>query len=428
MIGILFGSLFVLLFLTVPIAVALALCTLAVFSILFAGTPMSSMLAQSMVTSMDSFSLMAIPLFMLMGALMSRSGIADKLVDVAKVLTSDTPGGLGAAAIVACMFFAAISGSGPATVAAIGAIMIPAMVGQGYSKAYGAGIVASSSIIGPVIPPSIPMIIYGVTIGVSVTKLFTGGFVPGILMGGVLMVYNFFISKKRGYMGERVTLNVREKLRVFGSGVWALLMPGIVLGGIYGGIFTPTESAAVGVVYSIIVGKFVYKTLNIKMFRASLMEAAVTSATVMIMFGGANTFGRLLTIGKIPAVITDVMLSVTQSPILIMVAINVLLLIIGMFIDTISSVILFAPLFTPLVVSLGYDPTFFGVIMVINLCIGMLTPPLGPNMYIAQRIADCKLGAVLKNTIPGIVLLYLTLLLMIIFPNIIMFLPKLMGL
>ncbi|WHH56812.1 TRAP transporter large permease [Petroclostridium sp. X23] len=427
MILVLLGSLLLLLFSTVPIAVSLALCTISVFSVFYSGTAMDTMLAQSMVTSTDSFALMAIPFFMLVGTLMEKSGIADKLVDVAKIFTGDKPGGLGMAAVLAAMFFAAISGSGPATTAAIGGIMISAMGIQGYDKAYSGALVASASTIGPVIPPSIPMIMYGVTIGVSVTEMFTAGFLPGIVMGITLMVYNYFLSKKRGYKGSVVANSFKDKMRTIKSGIWAMIMPIIVLGGIYSGIFTPTESAVIGVIYSIIVGTFIYKTLTWRLFKASLIEAAITSATIMILFGGANTFGRLLTIGKIPVLVTDAMLSLTQSPIIIMLLVNVLLLIAGMFIDTISSIILFAPLFTPLMVTLGYDPVFFGVIMVVNLCIGMLTPPLGGNLLVAQRISQSSFESILKETLPLIGVLCIALIILIIFPGIIMFLPNLFG-
>ena len=258
MIGTMLGVLFVCLIGTVPIAVSLGLSCVATF-VLGGGGNMIQMLAQSMVTSMDSFSLMAIPFFMLVGSLMEYGGIAKKLVDVAEMMTGNMPGGLGMAAIVASMFFAAISGSGPATAAAIGGIMIGAMVSQGYSKGYSGALIAAGSTIGPVIPPSIPMIMYGVTIGVSVSYMFIAGIIPGILMGVALMIYNYFTSKKRGYKGrETQAKTAAEKAKVLKDAIPAILMPIIILGGIYSGVFTPTESAVIGVVYSIIVAVFVY--------------------------------------------------------------------------------------------------------------------------------------------------------------------------
>lgn len=426
MLGTLMLVLFLCLFATVPIALSLGISTLGVFATQFPSMPMANNLAQAMITSADSFPLMAIPFFMLVGTLMEKTGIARRLVDIASILTGDTPGGLGMAAIVASMFFAAISGSGPATAAAIGGIMLPAMIEQRYSRSYSVGIVSGASIIGPIIPPSIPMIMYGVTVGVSVTKMFTAGFIPGFMLGGGLCLYNYFVSKKRGYRGNTVTMTRKEKINTFKGAIPAILMPVIVLGGIYGGIFTPTECSVVGVVYTLLVGKFVYHELTIKKLKESLVEAAITSATIMIIFGPATTFGRLLTIGKIPTMVTDAMLSFSTNKYVIMLIINVLLLIIGMFIDTNSSIVLFAPLFVPILTSLGYDIYYVGVIMVVNLCIGMLTPPLGANLFVAMRIGNISLEEALKEAMPVIGVEILILAVMILCPWLITFLPNLL--
>ena len=426
MLGTLMLVLFLCLFATVPIALSLGISTLGVFATQFPSMPMANNLAQAMITSADSFPLMAIPFFMLVGTLMEKTGIARRLVDIASILTGDMPGGLGMAAIVASMFFAAISGSGPATAAAIGGIMLPAMIEQRYSRSYSVGIVSGASIIGPIIPPSIPMIMYGVTVGVSVTKMFTAGFIPGFMLGGGLCLYNYFVSKKRGYRGNTVTMTRKEKINTFKGAIPAILMPVIVLGGIYGGIFTPTECSVVGVVYTLLVGKFVYHELTLKKLKESLVEAAITSATIMIIFGPATTFGRLLTIGKIPTMVTDAMLSFSTNKYVIMLIINVLLLIIGMFIDTNSSIVLFAPLFVPILTSLGYDIYYVGVIMVVNLCIGMLTPPLGANLFVAMRIGNISLEEALKEAMPVIGVEILILAVMILCPWLITFLPNLL--
>lgn len=426
MLGTLMLVLFLCLFATVPIALSLGISALGVFATQFPSMPMANNLAQAMITSADSFPLMAIPFFMLVGTLMEKTGIARRLVDIASILTGDTPGGLGMAAIVASMFFAAISGSGPATAAAIGGIMLPAMIEQRYSRSYSVGIVSGASIIGPIIPPSIPMIMYGVTVGVSVTKMFTAGFIPGFMLGGGLCLYNYFVSKKRGYRGNTVTMTRKEKINTFKGAIPAILMPVIVLGGIYGGIFTPTECSVVGVVYTLLVGKFVYHELTLKKLKESLVEAAITSATIMIIFGPATTFGRLLTIGKIPTMVTDAMLSFSTNKYVIMLIINVLLLIIGMFIDTNSSIVLFAPLFVPILTSLGYDIYYVGVIMVVNLCIGMLTPPLGANLFVAMRIGNISLEEALKEAMPVIGVEILILAVMILCPWLITFLPNLL--
>ncbi|WP_320122151.1 TRAP transporter large permease [uncultured Sphaerochaeta sp.] len=428
MIGIMLGVLFLLLFLTVPIGISLGISCIAAFSAADLGSNMIAMLAQSTVTSLDSFSLLAIPFFMLVGSLMEKGGIAKKLVDVAEMLTGSMAGGLGMAAIVASMFFAAISGSGPATAAAIGGIMLGAMKSQGYSRGYGGAVIAAGSTIGPVIPPSIPMIMYGVTVGVSVSYLFIAGIIPGILMGGVLMLYNYYASKKRGYRGvEAQARSSREKLRVYKKAIPAILMPIIILGGIYSGVFTPTESSVIGVVYALVVSVFVYKSLSWKDFTGALFDAAITSATLMILFGAANTFGRILTMYDIPIMITEGMLAITKSKILIMLMINIALLVIGMFIDTISSIVLFGPIFAPIAIALGYDPLHFGVIMVVNLCIGMITPPMGGNLFVAQRVSGSSFEEIIKDTFPMIIVMFALLAFLIVFPDITLALPRLMG-
>ena len=425
MLGTLMLVLFLCLFATVPIALSLGISTLVVFGIEFPSMPMANNLAQAMITGADSFPLMAIPFFMLMGALMEKTGIARRLVNMASILTGDTPGGLGMAAIIASMFFAAISGSGPATAAAIGGIMLPAMISQGYGRSYSVGIVSGASIIGPIIPPSIPMIMYGVTVGVSVTKMFTAGFIPGFMLGGGLCLYNYLVSKKRGYRGNVVTMSRKDKLAEVKGAIPAILMPVIVLGGIYGGIFTPTECSVIGVVYTLLVGKFVYHELTMQKLKESLVEAAITSATIMIIFGPATTFGRLLTMGKIPTLVTNAMLSFSSNKYVIMILINLMLLVIGMFIDTNSSIVLFAPLFVPILTSLGFDIYYVGIIMVVNLCIGMLTPPLGANLFVAMRIGNINLEEALKEAMPVILVEILILAIMIVFPPIITFFPNL---
>ena len=428
MIGTMLGVLFLCLICTVPIAVSLGLSCIATFSLVNGGGNMIQMLAQSTVTSMDSFSLMAIPFFMLVGSLMEHGGIAKKLVNVAEMLTGAMPGGLGMAAIVASIFFAAISGSGPATAAAIGGIMIGAMTAQGYSKGYSGALIAAGSTIGPVIPPSIPMIMYGVTIGVSVSYMFIAGIIPGLLMGVALMIYNYFESRKRGYKGtESKARTMGERATVFKEAIPAILMPVIILGGIYSGIFTPTESAVIGVVYAILVAVFVYHQLTWKTFCQAMFDATITSATIMVLFGAANTFGRILTMNNVPTMITQWMLSLTSSKALIMLMINIALLIIGMFLDTISSIVLFGPIFAPIAIAIGYDPLHFGIIMVINLCIGMITPPMGGNLFVAQRVSKTTFEEIFKDTLPMIIVLYVLLVVLVVFPEITMFLPRLLG-
>ncbi|WP_207735586.1 MULTISPECIES: TRAP transporter large permease [Anaerotruncus] len=426
---IMLGILFLCLIFTVPIAAALGISCISVFQIFYPGRDMVSMLAQATVTSIDSFSLLAIPFFMLVGSLMEGGGIAQKLVDVSNVVTGKRAGGLANAAVVASCFFAAISGSGPATAAAIGGIMCGAMQAQGYSKGYSGAIIAAGSTIGPVIPPSIPMIMYGITVGVSVSYMFMGGIIPGLLMGVVLIIWNKHVSKKRGYYNTDASesTTIQEKLGVLWRAIPAILMPIIVLGGIYSGVFTPTESAIIGCVYSLIVSTFVYRSLTWKAFKKALVDAGITSATIMILFGAANTFGRLLTMFNVPTMMTDFMFSVSQNKYVIMLLINLMLLLIGMFLDTISSILLFSPIFAPIAAAIGFDPLHFGIIMVINLCIGMITPPMGGNLFVAQRVSGSTFEEIFKDTLPMIIVLYLLLLVLIFVPDITMFLPRALG-
>lgn len=424
MLGILIGVLFVGLFLTVPIALSLAIATLVVFMVEFPGTPMVNNLAQAMLVSADSFPLMAIPFFMLMGTLMEKTGLAKRLIDIAELMTEGQAGGLGITVIIASVFFATVSGSGPATAAAIGAIMLPAMATQGYDKPYSTSLVAAASIIGPIIPPSIPLIMYGVTVGVSVTQLFVGGIIPGLLMAGTLIGYNYVTSHKRGYRSVAVPRTSDEKRKVLVQGLGALGMPLVVLGGIYGGIFTPTESAVVGVMYTLIFG-LVARELSFKRFKEATVDAAVTASTVMILFGPATTFGRLLTLGRVPEQLTYFMTNLTDSPLVVLLLTNVMLIVMGMFIDTISAIMLTAPLFAPLLISFGYDPIFIGVVIVVNLCIGMITPPLSANMFVAMRIGGTRFEETVKEIFPMLLALLITLVLMLTFPGIITFLPNL---
>ncbi len=420
-------SLGAMLALTVPIAVSIAICTLAVFAIFFHNTTMDTMLAQAMVTSSDSFPMLAIPFFMLVGTLMERTKIAKQLVDVAEVLTGAMAGGLGMTTVVGAIFFSAICGSGPATAAAIGGIMMPALLSQRYSREYCGGLIACSSVIGPVIPPSIPMIMFGVSVGASITTMFMAGFIPGLMLGAACMLYNYYISKKRNYKGVDLNLTGKQKWQVIWKAAPALIMPVIVLGGIYTGLFTPTESAVVGVMYASFLGFFVYKNLNFKMYKEAALDAAITSGTTMFILGGAITFGRLMTIGKIPQTLTSMMTSISSSPVVIMLIVNVILVFAGMLVDTISCIIIFAPLFTPVLVSLGYHPVYIGVIMVINLCIGMVTPPTGVNTMVAQRVSGASFEGVVREAAPIVVIQFAVLAIMIFFPSFVMIVPKLLG-
>ena len=433
MLGIVFGAFVVLLFLGLPIAGSMIFATLLP-SFTVANFPGNlNYILRATVSGLDQMSILAIPLFMLSGAIMAQGGISRKLFDIFAVFIGKFKAGMPCAVVVTCLFYGAISGSGPATVAAVGAMCIPVLTEMGYDKKFAAAIVATAGGLGVIIPPSIPFIMYGVTTGESVGDMFTAGIIPGILIAVCLMVYCVLYCVRHGEDKALINkavdaLRAQGYLRVIWSGIPALLMPVIVLGGIYSGIFTPTESAVVGCVYTLLVSAFVYKSLSWEGLKAALVDAGISSATIMLLFGGANTFGRVLTLGNVPNQIVDAIFSFTSNKFLILLIINILLLLAGMFIDTNSCVVLFSPIIVPLMTAMGYDLITAGVMIVVNLCIGMVTPPMGPDLFITMKIADTPLQKVLPSATIQIGIMYLVLAILVLFPVTITFIPKLLGL
>lgn len=335
-------------------------------------------------------------------------------------------GGLALVGIITCMFFAAISGSGPATVAAIGGIMIPYMVRAGYDEGYSSAVMAIAGSIGIIIPPSIPMVTYGVVAGASIGALFMGGIVAGIVVGLSLMIVAYIIARKRGYGGSLEKFSVKAVLKAFKEAFWAILMPVIILGGIYGGYFTPTEAAAIAVAYGFIIGLFIYKELKIKDLPAIMVNASVSTATVMIIISAASVFGWILTSERIPDTIAKGFMEFTSNPMMFLLLINVLLLIVGTFMETNAAIIILAPIFLPLAIQLGINPIFFGVIMVVNLAIGMVTPPLGVNLFVACGVQRISIERISKAVFPFIIANVAALLLLTFVDDIIMFLPNIL--
>lgn len=423
----LFATLFIAMLLEIPVAFALVLSCIIAIMFFFPTGNMLLLLGQALITTSDSFPLMAIPFFMLVGTLMARSGLAQEIIEVGEAFAGDSPGGLGSATIVSCMIFASISGSGPAVVAALGAILVPAMVKRDYGAAYAGAIVASSATIGPVIPPSIPMIVYGVVAGVSVVSMFAGGLIPGVIMGICLILINRRLSRKRGYLGKPREGGWKWVFKKCWTARWALLLPFIILGGIYGGVFTPTEAAVIGCVYALFTGKVVYKQLSLVDIKNAMVEAALLSCIAMFVLGGATTFGRLLTIERIPQALAASILSISSSPMVIMFLIMGFLLVSGMFIDTTSNIVLFAPLFLPIIKNIGVNPVYFGVLMSMNLCIGMITPPVGVNLYVAQGVCRAPFEKIVGESLPFLAALLVALLLVMFFPELVLFLPRLLG-
>ena len=423
--AVVFIALIVSLVLTVPIGFSLGIASLAY---IFATDQLTlGFVARNMVTGTDSFPIMAIPFFVFAGELMGGGGISKRLLDVANVFFGRIRGGLAIVTVVVCMFFAAISGSGPATVAAVGGMVVPTMLEKGYDKKFVLALIAAAGSIGVIIPPSIPMVVYSVTVNSSVSSLFLAGFIPGILIGLVLIVYSYVYARKAGYKGDTEPFSIGRALREVWRGKWALLSPVIILGGIYGGIFTPTEAAAVSVIYSLIIGLFEHKELNFKQMLDVTKRSCETTATILVVIGCATGFSKVLTLGRIPTTVATLLTTMTDSKVLILLLINLLLLLVGCFMETVCAIMILAPILFPVVTALGVDPIHFGIIMVTNLAIGFITPPLGVNLFVASRVGETTLDVVIRGIVPFLVLMIATLMLITYVPAISMFLPNLLG-
>lgn len=406
---VLFGLLILFLLLSVPVGFSLLLASLGTIVLTDITLPYS-LLTQVMITANDSFPLMAIPFFILAGVLMGRGGVSERLLNIANAFVGHYRGGFAIAAVITAMFFSAISGSGPATVAAIGTIMIPEMVKRGYNKLFATALIASAGTIGIVIPPSIPLVIYGVSSGTSIGNLFKAGIIPGILMGFALMLWAYIHARKNNYQPDKKA-TWKERFQAINKGKGAILMPVVILGGIYGGIFTPTEAAVVAVVYGIVLSFFVYRELNWKQTIAIFYDSAIQTGSIMVIVAAAAVFGRILALEQIPNTVATSMMQLTDNPLVFLLLVNILLLVVGTFMETIAAVIILTPILLPLSAQMGIDPIHFGIIMIVNLSIGFITPPLGMNLFVASSISNIKIEPLSKAIIPGFLALVISLLL-----------------
>ncbi|TWI58079.1 TRAP transporter large permease [Halalkalibacter nanhaiisediminis] len=410
----LFVLLIIFLLLNVPLAISVAFASIVALLV----ADMNGFIAvQRMVTGLDTFSLMAIPLFMIAGKIMEKGGISKRLIDLAASMVGSLTGGFAIVAVLATMFFSAISGSGPATVVAIGSIMVPAMVKAGYDLRFSLALIASAGTIGVIIPPSIPFITYGITANVSIGDLFLAGIFPGIIMGISLMIYSYFVSKKRGYKGgEKFSFPVL--VQRFKEAFLGLLMPFIILGGIYGGIFTPTESGAVACVYGLIISLFVYRSMKVSDLKATFNEAGLLSAMVLFIIGTANLMSWILTTEQVPAKVSSIVGDFTGSQLVLLLIIAAIFLFVGTFLELNAAIILLVPILLPILGAFDVDLIHFGIIMVVNLAIGLLTPPLGVNLFVAKSLADVSFNSIVKAAIPFLIVLIINLLLFILIPQI----------
>ncbi|NEU30897.1 TRAP transporter large permease [bacterium LRH843] len=411
---ILFISLFSFIVINVPIAIAIAFSGL--LALVFGGDLPSFVGIQRLFTGMDSFPLMAIPFFLLAGKIMEKGGISRRLIDFAASIVGSMTGGLAIVAILACMFFAAISGSAPATVIAIGSIMVPAMIKAGYEKGFSIALMAVAGTIGVMIPPSIPFIIYGITASVSIGDLFIAGIVPGVLVGISLMIYAYVVSKLRGYKGGEKT-SLKRFVQTFKSSIWGLLMPIIILGGIYSGVFTPTESGAIACVYGLIISYFVYNDAKLSDLKPIFVESGIISAMVLLICAAANIMSWVLATDQIPQKVSEFVSQNSSSAAILLLIINIILLIMGTFMELNSAIIITVPILLPLLMQFDINLVHFGVIMVVNLAIGLLTPPLGVNLFVAKSLGDITFNRLVKSVLPFLIIVIIDLILIIYLPQ-----------
>lgn len=386
-----------------------------------------SYVGRTMLQALDSFTILAVPLFILAGEIMGQGGISKRLFNFANACLGRFTGGVPMATVLTCMLFGAISGSGQATFAAVGSIMIPAMEEQGYDKNFVTSVTASSGGLGVLIPPSLPMVMFSITVGtVSIGSMLTAGIFPGILCGIALMVYCYIYCKRHPIQvkKEEKTMGFFESIR---KGFWALLTPVIILGGIYSGIFTATEAAAAACVYALLVSLFIYRTVKISQLPGILLRAAGLNAPILIIVSAATVLGRVLALQNIPEMLAAAILSLTSNKWMILLLLNILLLIVGMLMETLSAITILAPILLPVAVGIGIDPIHFGVIMVANLAIGFITPPVGTNLYTAASITGIPVKDLSRHIIGPVVALLIAQVFIVLIPQISTFLPNLIA-
>lgn len=422
---VLFAVMAITLAIGVPIGVSLALSMYAL--LLVQPVTTSAFIAQSMYTGVASFTMLALPFFVLAGGIMDTGGISKRIVQVADSMIGNVTGGLGVVTVIACMFFGAISGSAPATVAAIGAIMIPSMIINGYDKAYATGLVAVAGSLGVVVPPSYPMVIYGVTNNVSISALFMAGIGPALVVGGVLILFNYFYCKKRGLKGSGQKFQLKRFLRAVWNAKAALLMPVIILGGIYSGIFTATEAAVVSVVYGIFVGVFIYKEISPDKVLSLFKDNVAFIGGMMFTFAPAAALGSVFSYLGVQKAISGFFLSISTNPYVVLIFIFVILSIAGMFIQTTPCTNILSPILLAIAQSVGINPVHFGVIMTLALCIAFVTPPVASNLFVAMTMTGLSMNKLVKVAWPLIVALFICLLICGFIPQISLFILDIFG-
>lgn len=416
-------SFLVLLILKIPIAMCLSLSALT-YLVAIGDVALISVMAPRFFSGMNSFEMLAIPLFILSGDLLSSGKASKALIDLANSLVGSFRGGLATVTTLSCMFFGAVSGSGPATTSAIGSVIAPEAENSGYDRSFLAAVIAASGPLGILIPPSIAMVVYGAVTGSSVGKLLISGIGPGVLFGGLIIIYSYFISRKKGY-GAVTKFNLKDVLVSFRKAIWALMTPIIILGGIYSGKFTPTEASVIATVYSLFVGMFVYKALKIKDLPKIFLNSAISSAAIMFVAGGVVMFSWVLIREQIPQLITAAVMANITSPLVFLLLASLIIFFIGMIMNPSPAIILMGPLLLPIVNAMNIDPVYFGSLMVANLAIGFITPPVALTLYVSSKICEVPLSKLIPEIVPFVIILVIGLLILIFVPNISMFLPNL---
>jgi len=422
----LLASFFIFVFLSVPIGVSIGIA-LCIYG--FSGGAMGlDYISQSIFSSMNSFPLIAIPFFILAGSIMEGGGLSKRLINLSNSMVGHVRGGLGIVTVLTCIFFGAISGSAIATVAAIGTIMIPAMEEQGYPKSFATALTAAAGVLGTIIPPSIPMVMYCVALpAASPGNMFMGGVGPGLLAGGALIVLVYYIARRDGYMGSNVKFSIKNVLKNAIEAIWALFVPVIIIGGIYGGIFSATEAAVVACVYGFIVGKFIYRELSIKATTTAFISSAITVSSILIVVATGSVLGKILTIEGVPKMVETALTSMSSNIFVLLIVINLILLVVGCVMETFTAIIILSPILYPIVAQYGIDVYHFGVMMILNLSIGFITPPVGSNLFVACGITGMKFEDLVKSIWPFLLALIVALLLVTFIPSITLFLPNLFG-
>lgn len=420
----LFIMLFVFMFLGTPVAVALGLSSL--LTILFFGTDSLASLSLKMYETSEHFTLMAIPFFVLAGAFMTTGGVAKRMIRFAVATVGHFHGGLAIASVMACCLFAAVSGSSPATVVAVGSIVIAGMVRSGYPQSFAAGVVCNAGTLGILIPPSIVMVVYGAATETSVGALFMAGVIPGIALGLLLMIAIYIVAKIKNYP-RQPRASMREVLAAGRDSIWGLALIFIILGGIYGGVFTPTEAAAVAAVYAFLVAVFVYRDIGLRQVPEVLLDAAKITIMLMFIIVNALLFAHVLTTERIPQIIAEQIIAWNMEAWQFLIVVNILLLVAGMFMEPTGIILILAPILFPIATQLGIDPVHLGIIMVVNLEIGMVTPPIGLNLFVTAGITNMSIGRVVRAASPWLILLLAFLIIVTYVPEITLWLPKLLG-